>query len=258
MSIARLVLLLAFLPLAAGAQVLHLTTESSYPSAYLDHGRVVGYATDKLHEALRRAGVAHDIDLLPWPRALASARGSAATCVYPTARTPERAGAFKWVGPVARTEWWLYGLARRNFAIANLADARGLRIGAYNGDVRAEYLKQHGFAVDAVTNDDFNPRKLVLGRIDLWVTGPLVARRKLHDLGLADEVAPVLMFNRIDLYLACNLATPDAQLAKIGAALEAMDKDGTTRRIEHAYGADPVQPRARKSASAPNAPALRG
>jgi polar amino acid transport system substrate-binding protein len=237
--------LLVLLPLPASPQTLHLTTESSYPSVYMEQGRVVGYATDKLREALRRAGIAYDIDLLPWPRAFANARGTASTCVYPTGRTPEREELFKWVGPVARTEWWLYGLARRDFAIATLADARGLRIGAYNGDVRADYLKQHGFAVDTVTNDDLNPRKLMLGRIDLWVTGPLVAQRKLRDLGLADEVTPVLMFNRVELYLACNPATPAGQLARLAAALEAIEKDGTARRIEHAYGADPVQPRAR-------------
>jgi polar amino acid transport system substrate-binding protein len=231
------------LPATLLAQPLHLTTEASSPSAYMKKGRLEGYITDTLREALRRADISYDIAVLPWQRAFANARANPSTCVYPTARTAERAAQFKWVGPVTTTEWRLYGLARRHFAIATLEDARGLRIGAYNGDVRAEYLKQRGFAVDSVADDDLNPGKLVRGRIDLWVAGSVRAERKLDELGLADAVAPVLVFNRVDLYLACNLATPEAQLAKVGAALRALEADGTARRISRAYGVD--QPRTR-------------
>ncbi|MBC7685602.1 MAG: hypothetical protein H7176_10285, partial [Bdellovibrionales bacterium] len=42
-------------------------------------------------------------------------------------------------------------------------------------------------------------------------------------------------FNRVKLYLACNRAVPDATINRLNAALNAMEKDGTTRRLDHKY-----------------------
>jgi polar amino acid transport system substrate-binding protein len=224
---------------AAQAQTLHFTTEVSVPSAYIKDGKIVGYATDKLREALKRAGVQADFELLPWTRSFAMARTAPDTCVYPTGRTPEREAMFHWIGPVAHTDWWLFGLATRDFKIRTLRDARGLRIGSYNGDVRGEFLKSRGFLVDMAQSDEVNPQKLMLHRIDLWVTGAIAAQRRLEESGLTDEVAPVLMFNSMELYLACNPRTPKAVLAQLQAAFDSMERDGTLQRIEQEYGVEP-------------------
>jgi polar amino acid transport system substrate-binding protein len=54
-------------------------------------------------------------------------------------------------------------------------------------------------------------------------------------MGYGDKVVPVLVFNRIRVYLACNRGVPDALVARMNGALEAMERDGTMQGIVHRY-----------------------
>ena len=215
---------------------LYITTESAAPSSMFDgEGRVVGISTDKVRAAFERAGLAYRIELLPWKRAYAAATDRADTCVYSTTRTPEREGLFKWVGPIDSAEWVLMARANRRFALRTLEDARPYRIGTYHGDARDQYLRSRGFRVDSAPNDLTNPRKLLLGRIDLWAAALRVGSPVLEQNGWAGQIVPVLVFNRADVYLACNRAVPDEWIARLNGAFAALERDGTMRRIERAY-----------------------
>ena len=214
---------------------LFITTEHSPPAIMLEGDRVAGYASDKIHEIMARTGLDYSIDVLPWKRAYAAALQRPDGCVYATTRTPEREALFKWVGPTDEGAWVLLGRADRNFQLTTLEDARGLRIGTYNGDVRDEYLRARGFKVDPAPNDRLNPQKLLLNRIDLWATGLRPGGGVLEQNGWGGKIVPVLVFNRIKAYLACNRAVPDALIDKMNAALDAMQRDGTARRIDRKY-----------------------
>jgi polar amino acid transport system substrate-binding protein len=54
-------------------------------------------------------------------------------------------------------------------------------------------------------------------------------------MGYADKIVPVLVFNRIRVYLACNRAVPDELTARMSSALLSMEQDGTMERILHRY-----------------------
>jgi polar amino acid transport system substrate-binding protein len=215
---------------------LTITTEAVPPSSMLDaEGRVVGFSTDKVRAALDRAGIAYTIELLPWKRAYAAARDRGDACVYATTRTPERESLFKWVGPIDSAEWVLMARANHRFSLRTLDDARPYRIGTYNGDARDEFLRSRGFRVDSAPNDITNPRKLLLGRIDLWAAALRVGSRVLEQNGWAGKIVPVLVFIRIDVYLACNRTVPDESIARLNAVFSALERDGTMRRIERGY-----------------------
>jgi polar amino acid transport system substrate-binding protein len=47
----------------------------------------------------------------------------------------------------------------------------------------------------------------------------------------------VLVFNRIRVYLACNRGVPDTLTARMNAAFESMERDGTLQQILHRYDA---------------------
>jgi len=219
---------------AVGAR-LYITTEQSGTSSMLDNGRVVGVATDKVREAMQRAGVAHTIDLLPWKRAYAAALQRPDACVYSTTRTPERERLFKWAGPTDVGQWVLMGRADRAWNLDSLEQARKLRIGTYNGDARDQFLRERGFQVDAAPNDLMNPRKLMLGRIDLWAASVRSSEAVLARHGWDKQIVPVLVFNRIEVYLACNRAVPDAIIDRLNLAFAEIVRDGTGRRIERSY-----------------------
>lgn len=126
----------------------------------------------------------------------------------------------------------LYGRADRYAIMQSVEQARGLRISSYNGDSRGQWLADHGMNVEFVQNDESNPKKLMLDRIDLWAnstrsSGPMPAR-----LGLTGKVVPLLTFHQAKLYLACNRALPEPVAARMNAALHDMEMDGTYRAIE--------------------------
>lgn len=220
---------------AAAGPALTITTEYSPPTSMLDHGTVTGSATDRVRTMLDRIGVVHTISMYPWKRAYSAALSYPNTCVYSTTRTPEREPLFKWVGPTAEGDWVLIGLANHDYKVHTLDDARKLRIGTYFGDARDDYLRRQGFQTDPAHNDVINPQKLLMGRIDLWAASMQRGSSVLKKMGLADKLAPVLVFKRIKVYLACNRSVPDALIHKMNAELAAMAKDGTLKKIEERY-----------------------
>jgi polar amino acid transport system substrate-binding protein len=216
------VLLLAGLCSVAGAaDKLTITTELAPPTSML--------------EMLTRVGVDFEISMLPWKRAYSAALTNPSTCVYSTTRTPEREHLFKWVGPTDEGDWVLMGVAGRKYNLRTLEDARNLRIGTQFGDARNDYLRAHGFETDAAHTDTINPQKLLLGRIDLWAASMRRGTTALAARGLAGKIVPVLVFNHIQVYLACNVSVPDALIERMNATLEAMARDGTSRRIDRKY-----------------------
>jgi polar amino acid transport system substrate-binding protein len=220
---------------ASEAPRLRLMTESSPPVSMIENGQVVGSGTEKVLEIMARTGTTYSIDLLPWRRAYTFAQQAPNACLFSTTRTPEREKLFKWVGPTDQADWVLLGRADRRYNLHTLEDARKLRIGTYNGDVRDEYLRARGFRVDPAPNDLINPRKLLLDRIDVWAAGLRRGTTLLASSGWGQKIVPVLSFKQVSVYLACNPAVPTALVDKMNAALEAMQRDGTAKRIDAKY-----------------------
>jgi polar amino acid transport system substrate-binding protein len=230
---AGLACLLLGAPHTAPAAPLLITTEHTPPASMVVDGAVAGHEADKVHEMMARTGIRYRIDMLPWKRAYTMALTPSQTCVYPTARTPEREKLFKWVGPTDEAEWVLWGRADHSFPLNTLEDARKLRIGTYIGDVRDDFLRSRGFHVEAVPNDLLNPQKLMMNRIDLWAMGVSTAPRQKPEW--QGQIVPLLVFNRIKIYLACNPSVPDAVVGRLNAALDEMRRDGTVSRLDRKY-----------------------
>ena len=197
--------------------------------------QVIGFATEKVRVIMERADIDYEIEMLPWKRAYLLAQTQANTCVYSTTRVPERESVFKWIGPTHENDWTLFGRADRDYRITSIEDARKYRIGAYNGDVRSDALIAQGFIVDTVQDKLANPRKLLVDRIDLWASSVRVGSAIVAENGWSTQIVPVLTFKRTELYLACNPSVPDALVAKMNAALRAMNSEGVSAAIERKY-----------------------
>ncbi|XLZ69595.1 ABC transporter substrate-binding protein [Massilia sp. SR12] len=223
------------LPLAAPAGSLQLFTEYTPPDIMRDGARIYGISPDKVKEIMSRAGISYTIEIMAWRRAYEMTLRTPDACVFSTSRTPEREALFKWIGPLREVDWTLYGLANPPFRLATLEDAKGLRIGGYAGDVRANYLQARGFTVDTAGDNFSNPRKLVGRRIDLWVASIPLATGVLQNEGLSGKIVPLLTFHTSRAYLACNKSVPDAQVAALGAAMSEIVKDGTAAAIDRKY-----------------------
>lgn len=220
---------------ARGADTLLLLTEHAPPASMLEGGVVTGRETEKIRALMARTHLTYRLDLLPWKRAYQYALSQPRACVYSTSRTPEREALFKWVGPTDQAEWVFYGRLDHTFPLRTLDDARTLRIGTYNGDARDAYLRSRGFQVEAVNNDLDNPQKLLLNRIDLWAVGMRQGSPGPDQGSWAGRIGPLLVFNKVQVYLACNPAVPDALIERLNSALAELRRDGTLAGIERKY-----------------------
>ncbi|WP_338767241.1 ABC transporter substrate-binding protein [Massilia sp. METH4] len=214
---------------------LAITGENTPPTSMLVDGKPAGRQTDKVREMLERVGVPYSIDILPWKRAFMMAQRDANTCVYSTTRTVAREKHFKWVGPIVESDWVLMARADRPLRLRTLEDARPLRIGTYAGDARDEFLRSRGFKVDAVANDALNPEKLLLNRIDLWAVAARPDLDGTARIGRNGQLVPVLVFNRVGLYLACHPTVPDRLVERMNAMFDTMRRDGSLGRIDRRY-----------------------
>lgn len=220
---------------AAHAAPLTFYTEDSPPYNFNSGHAVVGRVADKVSLLATRAKVDMRVKLLPWVNAYQNALTDPKACLFSTTRTPERESKFLWIGPLAQDSWTFYALASRNIVLHNMEEARAYRIGTYQADVRDTFLRARKFPVEAANDDHLNVARLLSGRIELWATGDVEAKVRIKAAGSNHDIVPVLTFNRVDLYLACNPGVPHELVHRMNLALEAMQADGSAAAIDRRY-----------------------
>ena len=222
------------------ALALKLLTEENPPLNYTEGKKLTGMATDVVREMGRRAKVKLDFEVMAWSQAYEKAQADKETCLYSTARLPNRENAFKWVGPIAANKWGLFALGGFTQEIKSLEDAKPFRIGGVIRDAKTEFLKQWGVTNIVEAEDDrHNPGKLTLNRkegqkIDLWITSAASAKR-VAERAKVPGVKLVYLVREEESFLACSPRTSADTLKALAAALDGMKKDGAYGKIIKAY-----------------------
>ncbi|PHV11933.1 substrate-binding periplasmic protein [Chitinimonas sp. BJB300] len=202
-----------------------LAAEEAPPYSMMVNGKIVGIRVDKINKLMSLAKLPYTMEIMPWARAYKMALEKSNVCVFSTLRTAEREPKFKWVGPLAIFTSVLYGLADANIHLNTLEDARPFRIGTHNADARDTSLRAKGFIVDTAMTDEVNPRKLLAKRIDLWVSSQLEAEAQINANGWTGQIVPLLTYDPIETYLACNPGVSDEVVNKLNVILKGMSKD---------------------------------
>lgn len=220
---------------SAGAQTLIIATEDAAPYNMLKQGtsEITGLATELLKKALDEAKVEYSINIYPWARAYRAAQNDANTCVYSTTRTEQREPLFKWIGPLVKNEWVLFG-REGSPQLSSLDDAKSGVIGGYLDDAATSYVKQLGLKVEEAPDDHLNLKKLVAKRIDYWVNGIRGGKYMAKEAGIAGLV-PVFKLKDVTLSLACNKSVPDDIVDKLNTIIQKMYDDGTVEAINKKY-----------------------
>nr|WP_288256089.1 ABC transporter substrate-binding protein [uncultured Pseudomonas sp.] len=226
----------------ARAEPLVLLTENLPPfnmsvagTNYARDDGVTGISSDILRAVCERAQVqCQQILRFPWQRVYQQTLDDAGYGLFSTARTAEREGLFKWVGPIASNEWVLFSKGDSSIQLNSLDDARRYRIGGYKGDAKTQFLLDRGLEVQTALRDSENVKKLERGQIDLWVTSNQAGRFVARQEGL-ENLKAVQNLHTADLYLALNLQTPDELVQKLQSALDSLRAEGALRSIEARY-----------------------
>lgn len=185
---------------------------------------------------LEEAGIDYQLHILPWRRSYLKVQTHPNTMIYPMARTPTREDQFHWVGELLPIQYYLYRLkTRTDIKMETLADARNYKIGVVNYYAMHEYLLDKNIhSVEPVNSSEQNIKKLLLGRIDLFVasdSGILPMCRRINvdcelitpAFKLADEIS--------GLYLAFSQGTDPELIEKAKLADAKLKEQGVHREI---------------------------
>ena len=234
-KIAIVLLMIFLLPVPGGlAQEITVISEENPPFNFIKDGVFTGSSTEVVREIMRRLGLPAEIQVLTWARAYQLALAQPNVVLFSTARTKEREDLFHWVGPIYKVRFGFY--ARRGFGpyLTGLADAKKVgAIATYKDDVREQLLKSQGFTnLDSSKSPASNLKKLLAGRVDLWLYSNLGVPSVARQLGIDPaEVELVLPFKDKYAYIAVSKGTPRVMVEKWQAALDDMKRDGSFGRI---------------------------
>lgn len=211
---------LVLCPLAQGNDEplpeVRLVSEVIAPFQILRDGQLNGKNVEFLRSVFARAGLSFpSVEVFPWARAYQTALRQPNTMVFATVRTPEREADFIWVGPLAKSEYYLFGLkSRKDIQIDSLPAAKGFRIGTTNRDASHEYLSRHGFKDDVnllLLPDWSQVERLFFNqKLDLIVSSPFFLAHQVKKFGLQMSMfEPKYHLSALDVtfYLAANRQT---------------------------------------------------
>ena len=203
---------------------LRIITENLPPFNYAGpDGKATGQATEVVNSILARLNQTAEIEILPWTEGYSLARAGPRVALYSTGRTDERETLFRWVGPVASSEYTLYARNGSGLQINSLEGAKkGGRIGVVKDDARHQFLQENRF--DNITtcgSDAECLRDLMAGRTDLWLgsseNADDIARNEGIDPSVYTALYPV---RTVSLYIAFSNDTPDNVITSWQAALD--------------------------------------
>lgn len=146
-------------------------------------------------DKITKSGHAEEFEVIwvPWKRALAQTLKTQNALFFPLGRSAEREKKFAWLGHLGNAESWFYSV-RPDIHINQLSDLKKYRIGFLNGSMRESELRkilgQNASNLEGLNNDLSNYKKLLSGRIDMWVTQTEVFEKARFDYALKNKKNP--------------------------------------------------------------------
>lgn len=244
----KLICFTSILALFAGwayAEEITILTEDYPPYNYEENGRVVGFTTEIVEHILNKTGikaVGEGIELYPWARAYQKVLEENNVLLFTMTRNEKRENLFKWVGPVANREIWLYKLqTRKDVKIASLKDAKRYETSVVREASITNYMIDQGFSpeknLEIVPSTIISYRKFLTGRIDLIAASPVSMDKQLSLMGENYDIVEkaYLLDSRYKYYLAFSKTTSDNIINSFQIALNRMKQDGTYGRLKTKY-----------------------
>lgn len=226
----------------AAERPITLVTEEMEPFNFTEGVIVRGFATEIVTSAFKAAGIAYNLEVLPWPRAYDRALHDPNVFIFSMARIPEREKLFTWVHALAPARVCLFRLASRD-------DLRGVdtptlsawNVSAIRGYFTVEVLARWGVPASSLFlfPDDKKPaviEHLERGRSDFFLGDPLIFGTVLEKVGKSDIIVPHAASILVgDYYLAANLVTPPDVVEKVRGAIRDMFDSGKAQAIRDSY-----------------------
>lgn len=171
------------------------------------------------------SGITLRQEVVPISRALLVAEQRPGNCAVALSRTPERESRYLWAGPWARGAVTVYGRGDETRRVGGAQDLRGRSIVVLRDSQPASWLKQQGLPAEEVKDNSTALRMLQARRVDFWLANDVAGHFVIKATGGAAPLA-LYSFGRIDLYIACNLATDPATISALDIAIGQLRRNG--------------------------------
>ena len=201
-----------------------------------------GYFDDLVTTLFNDAGLPYVIAAqAPWKRVMEQAVQGTRHVIYPTTRTADREDSFKWVGPISRTIWNLYGYADakwQDMSFDNILSSA--RIGVLLGSAREPYLRKRGAQqLVLVPREELLLPMLHADRVDLIAIGGSVLRqyRDIVDPSAQQrDIDGILPYRSCFLYIAISNAAPIDEIKKLQNSLNKIKQSGQFINLRERHG----------------------
>ncbi len=168
---------------AVRAEPVVIYTENYPPYNFLDeHGDVKGLATEKVQQVMTASGLEYEIRLIPWTRGLYFIESDPNALLYSMTRTPSRESRFRWLVPLAQSNFFVFSHKDDTRPVSKDAIRSGAFTGAcVSNDLGCELFRWVGMPQNKVirvsSNDTADFRMVAAGRADLYISDINVNRR---------------------------------------------------------------------------------
>lgn len=224
----------------AMAEQLVVVTEAWAPYVYQDAGIAKGFDYEVMVAVFRDMGYTADCRFYPWKRCLRMVRSQEADAILDVGLNPERAKQMFFPDEsISESISVLFFLKGRPDNFKVLSDLTGMKIGTvlgyfYNQEIEdADY-----FIKEPVRDIEQNFKKLLAGRIDMFISNKHVGLFNAQNLGLLDRID--YSKNKISggrNYVAFSLKPANKALATVFSAhLKTFKTTSRYRAIMQKYG----------------------
>lgn len=207
-----------------------------------------GYFDSLAIELFEKSGLTFEIvEQMPWKRQMELADHESGHVIYPTTRSEAREDKFKWVGPVSRTVWNLFGFEDRGWSGMSFETIlREARIGVMLGSAREAYLRQRGAErLVMVPREELLLPMLRADRLDLVAIGGNILRHYVDAVreegGDMPDINGMVPYRSCYLYVAISGNVPDTDVAHLQTVLDGFKNDGffVENRGRHGLSTNP-------------------
>lgn len=207
------------------SQSIQLVTEHYPPFNYEEKGEIIGDSTLQVKAMMKLAELDFSLKIYPWKRAYQEALIRPSTCVFTTAKTPERTPLFHWVLPLAINRSLFVSTAGNPTKLSSVKDAETFKVGVQSGFAEISILAEKGFDTQSlITFIRFEKllTLLKLGRLDFIA----MAESRFNELKATEpNLRRALIISEMKMGLACNKETPKPLIDKMQQALKTVRKN---------------------------------
>jgi len=193
-------------------------------------------------EAYKLEGITVEWGFFPWPRAYQNAKDEkswdASCCWWPDDETKRE---FLISDAITKTSFVFFHLKSFNFQWSSLLDLKGIKIGGTsNYDYGEEFMRAittKKLDVEFATKDEFNFKKLLAGRIQIFPNDPSVGSAQIksslspHEASLLTHSPKKFGISTIHLIMSVNNVRNKYFIDKFNAGLKKLKASGRYQQM---------------------------